>query len=386
VTRRESFLTLLAQDIRKSGHAARVVRGSDGRPDLRVAFEIRAKRILEHTKALRAAQLGRIADDLLAWERAGIGELLGDAREIDPARVDVCVRPCRTEADHRLFRYCQGYQRVPSHGRVGRRLRFAVFDIGQARQFVVGVIELASSPYAVACRDRLLGWGGVRRKTLKDAGLRMLMDVATCIAVPPYNALRAGKLLAALSVSRPVVQAVRRQYGSPLHGVVSTVATGIHSPLFNRIMLRRGGLFRRIGQTSGFSAVHLSPETLRAARMFLPGYRSPQTGEFSLSVRPLRVVGHALRQCGISGRAFLKTGIQKGVYFAETGSDGLACLRAGRPRRPRGVLEPSEVLNYWRTRVVPGALATPTKRFEFLSLHRETLLLSRAAMVGTHGQ
>ena len=375
MNRRREFLRLLARDLRRSGRWVRVVYRRGG-ATLQIGREVDAATVIEHLKVMRAAMLRQNVARLSAWERSEIMELLGDARQIDPMKVQPCLVVCDSRRDHRLFRYCQWYQTVPSKGRVGRRMRFCVFDVGQNPPFVMGIIELASAPYSLACRDRLLGWNGSDRKAIKDIGLRMMMDLSTCIAVPPYNVLRVGKLLASIAVSRPVVRVVQARYGAPLRGLLTTSATGIHCPLFNRIMLRPGGLFRRVGQTSGFSTVHLSPETLRAARSFLPFYRSAPTGDFSLSVRPLRILGHALRRCGIRPRHILRTGVPKGVYFAETAPGGIRHLRTGGASRLRGVLNARDVLAYWHSAVLPKALATTEQRMRFASMNRQNILLS----------
>ena len=372
---RSRFIYLLARDLRQGGRWARVICPS-GRATLQIGPQVDGARIVERLKSTRAVALQQNVFRLAAWERSGIAGLLGSASQIEPGKVKPRLKLCASRSEHRLFRYCQWYQSVPSNGRVGRRLRFCVFDVGQESPFIMGVVELASGAYSLACRDRLLGWSGVGLKSTKDIGLRMMMDLSTCIAVPPYNALRAGKLLAALAVSRPVLQVVQACYGTPLHGLLTTSATGIHCPLFNRIMLRPGGLFRRIGQTAGFSTVHLSRETLRAARAFLPSYRSAPTGEFSLSVRPLRILDHALRRCGIPSRRLLRAGVPKGVYFAETAPGGIEHLRAGRRSRPRGLLDLRDVLAYWQSAVLPKALATAEQRARFLSMNRESLVLS----------
>jgi hypothetical protein len=345
------FRRNLRRDLKAAGYRIRL----SGRSNWNVTPPSRSaqKRIM---RRLRLEQIETERPFARKLEAKGILDLLGDST-IDLPKITPEIKICRTVADHELFRYAKLFQRVPTTNRVGRQLRCLVYDVGQQSKRLMGAFELTSGPYTMGARDAHLSWSGAGRKTTKDRGLRRLMDLATIIAIPPYNILLCGKLVAALAFSDVVVKEVRRRYRSEMLGVVATSATGLHCAILNRIGLRSGGLFSRIGQTSGYSTLGFSPKTLGAARAFLPGFVSAPEGEFSKSVRPIHVLRVAMRNCGIASTTILQSSYPKGVYLGFLDPADLDALRSGRARRARGVTIES-ILTYWRTTYLTKALAS----------------------------
>jgi Domain of unknown function (DUF4338) len=318
---------------------------------------------------MRTKQISGSNDFIRRLETRGALMLLGDGRSIDPIRIRPQIKICGSSGDHDIFRYGKLFQKVPTTNRVGRQVRCLVYDVGQSRPFLMGVFELTSGTYTLGCRDNYLGWSDLSRKTIKDKGLRRTMDLASVIALPPYSFLFGGKLIAALAFSDIVLREIRRRYRSDLLGVVATSATGLHCAILNRIGLKPGGLFRRIGQTSGYSTVFASQSTLSIARRFLPDFVSAPEGEFSTSVRPLHVLRVAMRACGIPPDQLLRSAFPKGVYFGTITNDHVDALRTGRTCGHRGL--PIEcIVEYWKARYLSKALANPNKTEKFLAYRR----------------
>src|SRR5258708_29049422 len=141
-------------------------------------------------------------------------------------------------------------QAVPAPRLLYRQLAFLLRDFGQPTHPVMGINGLSSTVYSLGARDRFLCWAD-RSKTIKQKGLNACMQVAVCMAVRPYSCLRTGRLAAAMALSDFVGSEFTKKFSrkrsvARLLGVVTTAATGIHAPIFNRIMLRKGGLYRRI--------------------------------------------------------------------------------------------------------------------------------------------
>jgi hypothetical protein len=141
---------------------------------------------------------------------------------------------------------------------------------------------------------------------------------------------------------------------------VATSATGLHCAILNRIGLKRGGLFRRIGQTSGYSTLFASQSTLSAARRFLPNFVSAPKGEFSTSVRPLHILRVAIRACGIPPETILRSAYPKGVYFGNKSEDHVNALRTGKTFRHQG-LTIEKIVDYWKSRYLIKALVDPKR-------------------------
>ena len=268
---RFAFLKSLTKDLIAAGFHFRKSHGRNG--GWRVTppgHRAQANRLRE----LRVQQITGSKDFIRGMETKGALMLLGDGRSIDPTRISPQIKICVSSTDHNLFRYGKLFQRIPTTNRVGRQVRCLVYDTGQLRPFLMGVFELTSGAYTLGCRDDYLGWRDQSRKIIKDKGLRRVMDLASVIALPPYNLLFGGKLIAALAFSDAVVTEIRCRYGSDLLGVVTTSATGLHCAILNRIGLKSGGLFRRIGQTSGYSTIFASQSTRLFAKYSLD---SPET-------------------------------------------------------------------------------------------------------------
>jgi hypothetical protein len=101
----------------------------------------------------------------------------------------------------------------------------------------------------------------------------------------------------------------------------------VHCPIYNRIMLRPGGLYRRIGLTEGFSTAFTSDATVCLARRVVRMFgRSPKPGLFAKS---MRLVKRALELSGAPGQPLLQTGIRKGIYFGTADPRAIDMLRTG---------------------------------------------------------
>jgi hypothetical protein len=242
----------------------------------------------------------------------------------------------------------------------------------------MGVIGLASAPYAVGCRDSFLSWKGNERRHIKDIGLRRILDLAVALPLPPYSYLFGGKLIALLALTDQFRRTARRKYGSQLLALTTTCATGLHCPIFSRILVRPGGVYRRIGETAGYTTMFVSPATLAAARVLIPGFVSASEGEFSQWSKALRVLSYALRACGVRPEPVLRLGNKKGVYFGCLSKDSMTALRTGTLPRRLDWLSVGDAASFWKRHILPKALGQPHRVLQFQGFTREEAALSRA--------
>jgi hypothetical protein len=173
------------------------------------------------------------------------------------------------------------------------------------------------------------------------------MQLSFCIALPPYSYLRAGKLVAALAASAEVSHEHHRRYGNPLRAVITIAARGLHSPIFNRIMVMPGGLYRRIGQTSGYSALIFRKETLAKAKQLIQA----RDGQCSQTTdRPIRALKRALNICDLPRERLVRMAFPKGVY--------VACHRSNVGGLTEHKHWPSavELIEYWKARDLTKAV------------------------------
>jgi hypothetical protein len=288
---------------------------------------------------------------------------------IDGARLNVnSVAPkiefCRDRSQRRLFRLCSLLQNVPVQRLLFRQIAAIVRDEGNTGRPIIGAFGLASPLRSMKCRDRLLGWNQSSRRRVQ--GLRHGMQLSVCIAMPPYTHLRAGKLVAALAASQQVAdEFARRYYPDSLQSITTTSARGLHSPIFNRIMIRRGGLYRRIGETEGFSTMIFGHDTLQAAQVLV----SSIDGSCS-EARTMQTLNRALDLCNVSRRLVTRLGLKKGIYLTTHSQEIPGSTCSGWPSE-------GAVVEYWRTQVVPKCVASP-QTFRELSQFSSKMFINRA--------
>lgn len=181
-----------------------------------------------------------------------------------------------------LFRLSRMFWSLPYSKGYGRRLRFIVYD--QYHEAVIGIIGLQSPPADLACRDDWLS----APKEHKLKIVNCMMDAYTIGAIPPYDALLGGKLVASLVSSKDIGQAYWRTYAgqktilenkssiSPLLAVTTTSAFG-RSSIYNRLKHKDTLLAERLGYTKGYGTIHLETiypeieEFLKQQNLFLSG-------------------------------------------------------------------------------------------------------------------
>ena len=147
------------------------------------------------------------SDKLIQYFASGI--------DIDVQRIRPRLEPApggTWQAD--LFRLAGLYWQIPISEGYGRRLRFLVWDDNNGK--LIGLLALGDAVFNLRVRDELIGWDHKRRA---DA-LVHLMDAYVLGALPPYNALLGGKLIASLVRTSDVVEAFDAKYHIRCRGSV----------------------------------------------------------------------------------------------------------------------------------------------------------------------
>lgn len=354
-----AFLNSFTEDLRRIGMHTRV--SIQNRViHFRAHFRpLRDSALVRHMRSERLRRLQQEGEFIRGFEASGLGQLLADGRRLDVATIAPRLQICRTPEDFKLFRFCRLMESVPAPRLLYRQIAALVRDEGQGGSPLIGAFGLSSSIYTLGCRDRLFGWQRKENSTLKNKGLKLCMHLSVCISLPPYNLLRAGRLVAGLPCSSVVAAEFRRKYS--LHGeraellaVITTCATGLHGAIFNRLMVRPGGLYKRIGETVGYSTLFYSKETMATARRVVldsDGLRRDPTD------RAIRTFKRALDVCGIRRQPFLQLGIPKGVYIALAGPNALSALRGTQPVTSAEWPGVEDIVQHWKSKDVVKALA-----------------------------
>jgi len=322
------FLTDFTRDLRKVGLPANLRASGRNLTFKCPVEELRqlSSVILHQARIRRLQESWRFVDSL---QRRGIASQFAAGISLDTEAIRPDLQICETKEDREIFEFCRLTQSVPSAHLLYRQLPFLIRDIAHPQRALMGILGLSSSVYSMGARDQFLGWtvgNGSRRRV----GLNSLLQLTVCMAVPPYSFLRAGRLIASLVLTDKVAEHFIKRYrtkrnGPNLLGIVTISAKGLHAPIFNRIKLRSGGLYQRIGCTSGYSSLLFSESTLASAKALV--VRCDGSCPDNRAISTLK---RALNLCDIPRESFLKSGSPKGVYLAVPDSAALKALRSGK--------------------------------------------------------
>ena len=238
-----------------------------------------------------------------------------------------------------LFRFAGLYWQIPISEGYGRRLRFLIWD--SSNEKLIGLLALGDAVFNLRVRDELVGWDHVRRA---DA-LVHLMDAYVLGAVPPYNSLLGGKLVASLMRTQEVVDAFDFKYRDSI-GVISkinkkprlaaittTSALG-RSSVYNRLALDGRLLLQPIGYTSGWGHFHISNALFEELKSYLSHVGDSYANAFEYGSGPnwrFRLIKRALRLLGMNPD-LIRHGFSREVFFCPVASNAIAFLKGDHKR------------------------------------------------------
>ncbi len=206
-----------------------------------------------------------------------------------------------------------------------------------------------------------------------------MMDITTCGAIPPYNELLAGKLVALLMASPQVIADYRSRYGEAASEIASRMkgedlvrpadlvllgTTSLYyvgSSQYNRLRMpvANGELrYLPIGKTRGFGSLHLSQRTYRTLQQMLRSHPElhPESYAFAAGVNyKMRSIASGLSHLGLAKLQQHET--PRLVYLVPLASNWREYLTGlqAEPKYLYGQLEEphaetSLIVKYWNSR------------------------------------
>lgn len=332
-----------------------------------------------HAEAV-AEQRRRAAPSLSRREAMFVG-MLADGADVEPVNI---IPYLEQVTDHRsaiglMWRWCALHWSIPVSGGYGRRLRFLVRDAGHD-DAVIGVIGLGDPVFAMSGRDATIGWSNEQRARC----LTSVMDAFVLGAVPPYNRLLGGKLVALLAGSHVVRRAFARQYGSRqtlISGrdpkaqlaLITTASALGRSSVYNRLKRSDGTLaFKAVGYTQGSGDFHFSG----AIYGDLVKLAESTMGDGNLTYRHANwtgagfrnrreVIQRALTALGFRSRALRYHGVRRQVFLNPLASNSYEWLRGETRHLNWLAAEPDDLAAWWRRRwAIPRSLADQSWQLE----------------------
>jgi len=232
-----------------------------------------------------------------------------------------------------LFRFAGLYWQIPISYGYGRRLRFLVWD--DSNEKLIGLLALGDAVFNLRVRDQLIGWDHKRRAD----GLVNLMDAYVLGALPPYNMLLGGKLIASLVRTSDIVQAFETKYlgtigliskkqkNAHLAAVTTSSALG-RSSIYNRLKLNGQFIFESIGYTLGYGHFHISDALFEELRDYLKSIGDSYANGFEFGQGPnwkIRVIRRGLDQLGMNSD-MIRHGFAREVFFCSVANNAIDFL------------------------------------------------------------
>ncbi len=202
-------------------------------------------------------------------------EEFADGDDVDVDQFDpffTLIEPNTHSSD--LFRYATLLWSIPVSNGFGRRVRFLVRDKSNGK--LDGIFALGDPVFNLRCRDNWVGWDHRERAER----LYNVMDIFVLGAVPPYNALLCGKLIALVAASNETRELIKHRYEKKrtiIQGrlkdaslsLLTTASALGKSSVYDRISFEGRRLYQPVGYTEGWGHFHLNQGMFREMKDYL---------------------------------------------------------------------------------------------------------------------
>lgn len=303
---------------------------------------------------------------------AKLMQYFADGREVVPEKISpVLERVSSGTWQSELFRLASLSWSVLVSNGFGRRLRYLVWD--QANGKLMGLIAIGDPVFNLGVRDKFIGWNTNDRA----ARLVNLMDAYVLGAIPPYNALLGGKLIACLLRSRDIYDDFASAYGGStgiisqaeknarLLAVVTTSSMG-RSAVYNRLKLGGTQYLKSIGFTGGWGHFHIPDWLFVELRDYLRDLDHQYADQHAFGQGPnwrLRTTRAALKALGFKDD-LMRHGIQREVFICQLATNAAKLLHSGSGKPDtQSLLSVREIgelaLNRW---LIPRSMNRPDFR------------------------
>jgi Domain of unknown function (DUF4338) len=299
---------------------------------------------------------------------------LASGSDVTPSRITPTLVPIENRRSFlaQLWRWCALHWSIPVSTGYGRRMRYLVVDVSNGDK-VIGLIGLADPVYALACREEWVGWSRDERRER----LTCIMDAYALGAVPPYNELLAGKLVALLATSTEVRLAFAAKYSHQLtlitrrdpHAELAAITTSSalgRSSIYNRLVgPDKIKAFIPVGYTAGSGDFHFAGEIYDDLAAFASTvtprdetYRHDRwTGQGFRNRR--EVIQRSLDALGFDSRQLRLHGVRRQVFIAPLMTNSVRFLRGTETNPHWRTHSVDELSQWWRERwAIKRSIAT----------------------------
>ena len=201
-----------------------------------------------------------------------------------------------------------------------------------------------------------------------------ILDAYVLGALPPYNQLLGGKLIASLLRTKDIRNAFKSRYAKsrglisgkrkhPSLLIITTTSALGRSSVYNRLSLNGHRILKSVGYTSGWGHFHIPDDMFSFVRRFLSAHDDRYANNNRFGDGPnwrLRAIRRALSLAGLDPN-LLRHGINREVFLCDLACNTRAVLNgsAGQPRY-KNLPTVSEIGRLARERwIIPRAMRRP---------------------------
>lgn len=325
---------------------------------------------------------------LLSNEAIYLSSLI-DGTDLDSNKISPQLLPCTCREDYDLYDYLRMLSSFPTQDRPGRRMKFLVRDVGHPGAPVMGICCLSSTIKQLKALDQWIGWAGKEWQTIRTHNLAFIMDISTCLGIPPYSYLTSGKLLCYMMLSNEVRELYRQRYefkpseskNRILKDIVLLLTTGAfgeNTPQYKGITFSGQKQFRLIGLTSGYSTFQVSPALYKQIKQLVNSNGQSQipTIDGGASAK-LRILRYGARELGIDEEQLVFSGHRRAVFAAPIAVNWREFLRMETQRIEYCDYPLQELINEWKSRWLRRRLRARHVRTQISAFRPDLLRISR---------
>lgn len=341
---------------------------------------------VDSKEAIRAAHQMQRAErstkqkDFLKTKFPKLSQYFATGAEIEPTAVRPRLERIASGTwQAELFKLASLTWSVPVSPGFGRRLRYLVWDDGHDR--LMGILAIGDPVFNLRARDEYIGWTGEQRNTQ----LVHTMDAYVLGAVPPYNQLLGGKVVAALLRTQEIYNDFLAAYGAR-EGVISkkvnqarlaaitTTSSMGRSSVYNRLKLEGAFYLRPIGYSSGYGHFHIPDKLFQDLREYLRIKKHAYADEHAFGKGPnwkMRVTRTALELIGMRSN-LMRHGVKREVFVCEMASNSVKFLKGEEAKLDIGGLKSVEEVGALACKrwLIPRA----ARKTEFLTWTKQDLV------------
>lgn len=299
--------------------------------------------------------------------------------EIIPERISLELREIQSGSfEEILFRWWNLiWWSIPYQRPYGRQMRFLLWDTAHDAPF--GLISLQSPVLKMSVRDNYLGIP----KSELDVWVNKSLNAQRVGALPPYNELLGGKLVALVLTCNEIRQAYRTKYSnyisiikgrrleSELLFITTTSAFG-KSSLYNRLKYNGEVVAECLGYTQGSGTFHIPEQLYKKILEFLRAQGVDVSRGYGHGPsRKLKLISLGLKYLGLS--RFEYHGIKREFYLFPLVKNLKEVIQNG--EKPIWIDRPfDKIVDYWKKKwALPRAERMPEwKKFNSNNFFKKT--------------